>query len=75
MTTDDTTTSAFTVACELREMRARAGLSRAHVAALAGCSLSSLGAMEAGAVPKHSVVLTRVLDVLRQHVGPVEYET
>lgn len=58
--------SVGTVASELRELRARAGMTRAQVAALAGCSLSALGNLEAGAIPRRSAVLERVRALLEQ---------
>lgn len=42
---------------DLRTAREGAGLTRAELAALADCSLASLGNIEAGAVPKRSAVL------------------
>jgi transcriptional regulator with XRE-family HTH domain len=41
----------------LREAREAAGLSRIELAAMIGCSLSQLGNIEQGAVPKRSRVL------------------
>lgn len=45
--------------------RESAGLTRAQLAGLAGCSLSSLAAIEQGAVPKRSRVLAAAWDALR----------
>lgn len=49
---------------DLRASRERAGLTRARLAGLAGCSISTLAAIEQGAVPKRSGVLDRVAEVL-----------
>jgi predicted transcriptional regulator len=48
----------------LRERRTRLGLSRARLAGLAGCSVTSIDNLEAGYVPSRSAVLARLLDVL-----------
>lgn len=42
---------------DLREARTRAGLTRAQLAELTGCSLAQLANIEQGAVPKRSRVL------------------
>jgi ribosome-binding protein aMBF1 (putative translation factor) len=49
---------------ELRERRQRLGLSRARLAGLARCSVTSIDNLEAGYVPERSAVLFRVLAVL-----------
>jgi transcriptional regulator with XRE-family HTH domain len=41
---------------DLRAARKRAGLTRAELAILAGCSMASLGNIEAGVIPKRSAV-------------------
>jgi transcriptional regulator with XRE-family HTH domain len=58
------TTCPEQVGAELRAARERAGLTRAQLAARAGCSMSMLGDIEAGAVPRRSAVLGRVQAVL-----------
>lgn len=50
---------------DLREAREAAGLTRAELAALTGCSISSLGNIEQGAVPKES----RVLEAARRAIA------
>lgn len=50
----------------LKHARQRAGLTRAQLAHLAGCSLASLANIEQGAIPKRSAVLKRALAVLAQ---------
>lgn len=64
MQATDTTKPASVVASELRRLRAQAGLTRAEVATLSGCSLSMLGSLESGWIPARSPVLARVLAVL-----------
>ena len=61
-----TTTTEYTTSPggELREKRLRLGLTQAQLANLAGCSLSMIGALEAGAVPRRSPTLARIHDVL-----------
>lgn len=49
---------------QLRELRHAAGLTRYAVVRAADCSLSAYSAFEAGAIPKRSRVLVRVLAVL-----------
>lgn len=49
---------------ELRERRQRLRLSRARLAGLARCSVTSIDNLEAGYVPERSAVLFRVLAVL-----------
>jgi transcriptional regulator with XRE-family HTH domain len=49
---------------DLRSARAEAGLTRAQLAGLTGCSLAALGNIEQGAVPKRSRVLDRALAVI-----------
>jgi transcriptional regulator with XRE-family HTH domain len=53
MTTSTTTSPSG----DIREQREQAGISRAQLAALVGCSLSQLANIEQGAVPKRSRVL------------------
>jgi predicted transcriptional regulator len=60
----DVATAAKRASAELRQTRERVGLTRAQLAGLAGCSLSMLGAIEAGAVPRRSPTLDRVRAVL-----------
>jgi transcriptional regulator with XRE-family HTH domain len=60
----DTAATDITAGHELRRARESAGITRARLAGLAGCSLSQLAAIETGAVPKRSVVLDRVREVL-----------
>lgn len=48
----------------LRQRRLRLGLSRARLAGLARCSVTSIDNLEAGYIPTRSRVLPRVLDVL-----------
>jgi predicted transcriptional regulator len=54
---------------DLRAARQAVGLTRARLAGLAGCSVSSLGFIEAGAVPRHSAVLDRAFMVIAQMRG------
>jgi transcriptional regulator with XRE-family HTH domain len=65
-TTADVATASGRIGREVREARSRVGLTRAQLAGLAGCSLSTLGAIEAGAVPRRSPTLERVRAVLAQ---------
>jgi predicted transcriptional regulator len=58
-----------TAASELRAERERAGLTRAQLAGLAGCSLSTITNIEHGAVPRRSPTLDRVWAVLNQRPG------
>lgn len=58
------TTRADRPARRLRERRLRLRLSRARLAGLARCSVTSIDNLEAGYVPTRSAVLARVLDVL-----------
>lgn len=51
------TTTTSNAGRDLRRARARAGLSRAQLAALAGYSLAALANIEQGAVPRRSRVL------------------
>ncbi len=51
------TTNTGLVGRDLRATRRRAGVSRAQLANLAGCSLASLANIEQGAVPRRSRVL------------------
>lgn len=66
MTTDDDDTAGG-MGANLREAREHAGLTRARLAGLAGCSISTLAAIEQGAVPKRSGVLLRVAEILAAH--------
>lgn len=52
------------IALYVRDTRRSLGLSQAALAARAGCSLPSVGTLEAGVIPKRSRVLARVLTVL-----------
>ncbi len=52
---------------DLRAARTAAGLTRADVARLAGCSLAALGNIEQGYVPKRSRVLETALEVIAAH--------
>lgn len=52
---------------ELRAARQRAGLTRAQLAALAGCSLAQLGNLEQGAIPRRSAVLGRARAVIASY--------
>lgn len=59
----------------LREAREHAGLTRAQLAALAGCSFSQLSNIEQGAVPKTSRVLVDALaaiDVYTSEAVPAQ---
>jgi predicted transcriptional regulator len=58
------TTITTVTAAELREARAQAGMTRAELARLAGCSLTFLANVEQGAVPRRSPTLDRVRAVL-----------
>ena len=49
-----------TTAEEVRAARRRAGITRAELARLAGCSLTFLANVEQGAVPRRSPTLDRV---------------
>jgi transcriptional regulator with XRE-family HTH domain len=62
-----TTTNSNGVSSGLRAARQAVGLTRAQLAGLAGCSVSSLGFIEAGAVPRHSQVLERAYEVIAAH--------
>lgn len=64
MPTATITTASDRPAGDLRERRRRLGLSRARLAGLARCSVTSIDNLEAGYVPEHSAVLARVLDVI-----------
>jgi transcriptional regulator with XRE-family HTH domain len=46
--------------------REQSGLTRAQLACIADCSLAHLSNLEAGAVPRSSAVLDRVLVVLAE---------
>jgi transcriptional regulator with XRE-family HTH domain len=59
-----TTTNTACAGLNLRRGRERAGLTRAQLAQLAGCSLASLANIEQGAVPKRSEVLERARCVI-----------
>jgi transcriptional regulator with XRE-family HTH domain len=61
-----TTTSTAGAGLNLRRDREQAGLTRAQLAHLAGCSLASLANIEQGAVPKRSEVLERALRVINE---------
>jgi len=63
-TSTTTTSGAGHLGEDLRAARQEAGLTRADLARLVGCSLASLGNLEAGAIPRRSAVLERVLAVL-----------
>lgn len=52
---------------DLRRLREEAGLTRAQLAALADCSLTALGNIEQGAVPKRSRVLEAALATIAAH--------
>ncbi len=54
---------------ELRRRRERLGLSRARLAGLARCSVSSIDNLEAGYVPQRSAVLGRIFAVLDRLEG------
>jgi predicted transcriptional regulator len=66
MPTSTIPTASDRPAGDLRERRRRLGLSRARLAGLARCSVTSIDNLEAGYVPERSGVLARVLDVLDQ---------
>jgi transcriptional regulator with XRE-family HTH domain len=58
----------------LREARLSAGLTRAELASLVGCSYSMLGNIEQGAVPQRSAVLARAwaaIDSAKNESSPV----
>jgi transcriptional regulator with XRE-family HTH domain len=62
-----TTTQRTTIPAAARELRAareRAGLTRAQLAGLTGCSLSTITNIEHGAVPRRSPILDRLWAVL-----------
>jgi transcriptional regulator with XRE-family HTH domain len=59
-----TTTTSARGRC-LRRARERAGLTRAQLASLIGCSLAQLANIEQGAVPKHSRVLEAAFDTIK----------
>jgi predicted transcriptional regulator len=59
-----TATTITTSGCELRTARERAGITRAELARLAGCSLTFLANVEQGAVPRRSPTLDRVWAML-----------
>lgn len=59
-----TTTTTTITGAELRQRRKAAGLTQAELARRADCSLSIVGQFEAGAIPKRSTVLARVLSAL-----------
>lgn len=48
----------------VRDTREALGLSRIQLSVLAGCSLTHVTNIEAGAVPRRSVVLERILHAL-----------
>lgn len=50
----------------LRERRIAAGMTQRQLATEAGCSLTHLGDIEAGCLPRRSAVLPRVLDALKR---------
>lgn len=51
----------------LTHARKRVGLTRTRLAALVGCSTTSLANIEDGAIPKRSAVLERALAVIAAH--------
>ena len=63
-----TNTDTSVIGANLREARERAGLTRAQLAALAGCSLASLGNIEQGAVSRESRVLAAALEAIDRYV-------
>lgn len=58
----------------LRSAREAAGITRAHLAALADCSLASLAQIEQGAVPRRSRVLARAWQALAE-IDPTDATT
>jgi transcriptional regulator with XRE-family HTH domain len=56
----------------LRAARNAVGLTRAQLAGLTGCSISSLGLIEQGAVPKRSAVLERAWTVIDQAKNEID---
>lgn len=52
---------------DLREAREQAGLTRAQLAGLTGCSLAALANIEQGAVPKRSRVLAAALSAIDRY--------
>lgn len=68
MLVDMTTTTTTEPGLTLREERERAGLTRAQLAALTGCSLAALGNIEQGAVPKRSRVLEAAFEAIADHL-------
>ena len=52
----------------LRAAREEAGLTRAELANLIGCSLAQLANIEQGAVPQRSQVLQAALEAIGDHV-------
>jgi len=67
MTTYSITTIGGQVKSDFRVRRERAGLTRARLAGLVGCSTTSLANIEDGAIPKRSAVLERALSVIAAH--------
>ena len=63
-------TGPLATSAELRTRREAAGLTQRELAGLAGCSLASVANMEHGYVPRASVVLTRVCQVLETRERP-----
>ncbi len=61
-----TTNSTGHIGRDLRSAREALGITRAQLAALAGCSLASLDAIEQGAVPRRSRVLTEAVAALER---------
>lgn len=67
MNTVTSINNAGQIAAALRASRRESGLTRAQLSGMAGCSMSHLANLEAGAVPQSSAVLDRVRAVLADH--------
>lgn len=59
-----TTRNTAPVGHDLRQARHRAGITRAQLASLVGCSLAQLANIEQGAVPRRSRVVDEALVAL-----------
>lgn len=56
------------VANQVRELRARAGLSRVDVAALSGTAVSTVALIEQGGCPQHSKALGRIVEAINREL-------
>ena len=76
-TTTESITSIGREGAELRELRQRAGVSRAQLAGIASCSVTMIANIESGYVPARSGVVTRIraaLSELGTDVGAAQGE-